>query len=128
MSSASTPAPRTRDGNTRPVLHIVVAPPTAGASSGGEDEEAIDVRLSFGQLVLIHKSLLAAKILRGLKSQDELLDDTIKVVDLALEDMRKRPANRSADHPRDVQTSAGRTLSDTRRATSRTPRSNSSIT
>jgi hypothetical protein len=50
----------------------------------GLEEETIELRLSFHELVLVHKSLQAVKILDGLGSQDELLDDTTRLVDLAL--------------------------------------------
>jgi hypothetical protein len=41
--------------------------------------------VSFDELVLIYKSLQAAKTLGALPPEDELLDDTIEVVDNALE-------------------------------------------
>ena len=42
------------------------------------------LRLTFDQLALIHKSLQAARTLAVLPARDELLDDTIELVDLAL--------------------------------------------
>jgi hypothetical protein len=44
----------------------------------------IDVKLTFAQLALVYKSLQAAKTLEALGAQDELLDDTLQLVDLAL--------------------------------------------
>jgi len=42
------------------------------------------LRLTFDQLALIHKSLQAVRTLAVLPPRDELLDDTIELVDLAL--------------------------------------------
>jgi hypothetical protein len=47
--------------------------------------ERHELTLSFDELVLIYKSLQAAKTLGALPPEDELLDDTIEVVDNALE-------------------------------------------
>jgi hypothetical protein len=41
-------------------------------------------RLSFRELALIYKSLQAAKTLGALPPQDELLNDTIQLIDQAL--------------------------------------------
>jgi hypothetical protein len=43
-----------------------------------------ELRLTFDELVLIHKSLQAVKTLRALPPEDELLDDTLQIVDQAL--------------------------------------------
>jgi hypothetical protein len=43
-----------------------------------------ELRLSFGELALIYKSLQAAKTLGALQPHDELLDDTLQLVDQAL--------------------------------------------
>jgi hypothetical protein len=48
------------------------------------EEETYDLKLSFRALSLVAKSLQAAKTLGALPPQDELLDDTILVVDQAL--------------------------------------------
>jgi hypothetical protein len=45
----------------------------------------IGLRLTFDQLALVYKSLQAAKTLGVLSPQDELLDDTLQLVDLALD-------------------------------------------
>jgi hypothetical protein len=42
------------------------------------------LELSFDELALIYKSLLAVKTLGALPPDDELLDDTIQVVDRTL--------------------------------------------
>jgi hypothetical protein len=44
----------------------------------------LQLQLTFDQLALIHKSLQAARTLGVLPPRDELLDDTIELVDLAL--------------------------------------------
>jgi hypothetical protein len=46
--------------------------------------ERHELTVSFDELVLIYKSLQAAKTLGALPPEDELLDDTIEVVDNAL--------------------------------------------
>jgi hypothetical protein len=43
-----------------------------------------ELAFTFDELVLIYKSLQAVKTLRALPPEDELLDDTIQVVDQAL--------------------------------------------
>ena len=43
-----------------------------------------DLLLTFDELALIYKSLQAVKTLGGLPPHDELLDDTIQLVDQAL--------------------------------------------
>jgi hypothetical protein len=43
-----------------------------------------EVRLTFDELALIYKSLEAAKTLGALPPQDELLEDTIQIVDQSL--------------------------------------------
>ena len=43
-----------------------------------------ELTLSFDELTLIYKSLLAAKSLGVLSQSDELVDDTIQLVDEAL--------------------------------------------
>lgn len=45
----------------------------------------IGVRLTFDQLALVYKSLQAAKTLGVVPPQDELLEDTLQLVDLALD-------------------------------------------
>jgi hypothetical protein len=45
----------------------------------------IDLKLSFRQLTLIHKALQAVKTLGALPPQDELLNDTLHIVDLTLD-------------------------------------------
>jgi hypothetical protein len=49
------------------------------------DEQRHELKLSFDQLALIQKSLLAAKSLGVLSQEDELVDDTIQLVDEALD-------------------------------------------
>jgi hypothetical protein len=44
------------------------------------------LRLTFDQLALIHKSLQAVRTLAMLPPEDELLDDTMELVDQALSD------------------------------------------
>ena len=44
-----------------------------------------EVRLTFDQLALIYNALQAAKILAAVETQNELVDDTIAVIDQSLE-------------------------------------------
>ena len=53
-------------------------PPQRGRASRNE------VRLTFDELALIYKSLEAVKTLGALPPQDELLEDTIQIVDQSL--------------------------------------------
>ncbi|HYX75571.1 MAG TPA: hypothetical protein VE757_00220 [Gaiellaceae bacterium] len=47
-------------------------------------EERHELRLSFGELTLIYKSLKAVQALGSFPPQDELLNDTIQLIDQAL--------------------------------------------
>jgi hypothetical protein len=49
-----------------------------------EPPRAYELKFTFHELSLVYKSLQAAKTLDALPPQDELLDDTIQVVDHAL--------------------------------------------
>jgi hypothetical protein len=49
-----------------------------------ESAETYELKLRFGELALIYKSLQAVKTLGALPPQDELLDDTLELVDQAL--------------------------------------------
>jgi hypothetical protein len=50
----------------------------------GGDDAKFELTLSFDELTLIYKSLLAAKSLGVLSQEDELVDDTIELVERAL--------------------------------------------
>lgn len=50
------------------------------------DAKTYELKLSFDELTLIYKSLLAAKAL-GVLPQDDLVDDTIQLVDQALSEV-----------------------------------------
>jgi hypothetical protein len=68
-------------------LSLVGTPPPSRRSTwGGGEPEEIELKLSFRQLTLIHKALQAVKTLGELPSQDELLNDTLHLVDLALDE------------------------------------------
>ena len=70
-----------------PKLSLVEGAPAADRSSGGgSGEDQITVKLSFRELVLIHKALVALTTLGLVERQDELLNDTIHLVDLALDE------------------------------------------
>jgi hypothetical protein len=63
----------------------LVTPPSSGSTWRGDEAEDIDLKLSFRQLTLIHKALQAVKTLGALPPQDELLNDTLHLVDLTLD-------------------------------------------
>jgi hypothetical protein len=50
------------------------------------------LQLTFDQLVLVYKSLEAVRTLSVLPQGDELLDETIEIVDRALEDAVRTPS------------------------------------
>jgi hypothetical protein len=69
----------------RPCLRLVAtSPATAGTTRNRSDKPTHELKLTFGELALVSKSLQAVKTLGALPPQDELLDDTIQVVDQAL--------------------------------------------
>jgi hypothetical protein len=63
----------------------LVTPPSSGSTWRDGEAEDIDLKLSFRQLTLIHKALHAVKTLGALPPQDELLNDTLHIVDLMLD-------------------------------------------
>ena len=63
-------------------MRIPVRSSTIAVMTG---EQKHELKLSFDQLALIQKSLLAAKSLGVLSQEDELVDDTIRLVDQALD-------------------------------------------
>ncbi len=76
---------RSRQKDVRPSLRLVsLAPTTTEAPRPRRDEPTHTLTLKFSELALIYKSLQAAKTLAALPPQDELLNDTIQIVDQAL--------------------------------------------
>jgi hypothetical protein len=67
----------------RPTLRLAPTQPRRIRQTWCTDEPPIELRLSFRELTLIHKSLQAVKTL-GAHEQDELLNDTMQLVDVAL--------------------------------------------
>jgi hypothetical protein len=49
-------------------------------------EDPIVLKLGFRELVLIHRSLEAARTLGLVERQDDLLTDTLQLIDVALEE------------------------------------------
>jgi hypothetical protein len=85
MSSIEKVEHRRGHDGIRPLLTLIATPRSATDSSWDRSgEERIPLKLTFGELTLIHKSLQAVKTLGALPPQDELLADTIQLVDLAL--------------------------------------------
>jgi hypothetical protein len=69
-----------QEDSVRTRLSIDV-PPTRSAPATKQE-----LTLTFDELALIYKSLQAVKTLGALPSEDELLEDTIQLVDQALND------------------------------------------
>jgi len=63
-----------------------VTPGPASSAWPRPDTERYELKLSFEELTLVYKSLLAAKSLGVLSQEDELVDDTIQLVDRALDE------------------------------------------
>jgi hypothetical protein len=78
------PKRRFRDDAARSRLRLVTPAPAARSAALHSEPETYELRLSFSELALIYKSLQAAKTLGALPPQDDLLTDTIQVVDQAL--------------------------------------------
>jgi hypothetical protein len=86
MSSIEAAEHRATDAVSRPNLRLVTTPPALAESSFvGGDEPPIELKLHFRELVLIHRALQVVRTLDLIERQDILLDDTIQVVDTALE-------------------------------------------
>jgi hypothetical protein len=66
----------------RPRVRLVATPESTRPRP---DEQTHELKLTFGELSLIYRSLQAAKTLGVLPPEDELLDDTIQLVDQALQ-------------------------------------------
>jgi hypothetical protein len=85
MSSLPLNERRTGSDALRPNLSLVPTPSTpAAAARGGREKERHELKLTFGELTLIYKSLQAVKTLGALPPQDELLNDTLQLVDQTL--------------------------------------------
>jgi hypothetical protein len=68
----------------RPSLKLVSTPAAARSTWHGRDEQRHKLRLTFAELALVYKSLQTVKTLAVLQPQDELLNDTLEIVDRAL--------------------------------------------
>jgi hypothetical protein len=68
----------------RPSLRLASPPTTNRSTAPGRDDQTHVLKLTFGQLALVYKSLQAVKTLDTLPPQAELLNDTIQLVDLAM--------------------------------------------
>jgi hypothetical protein len=77
---------RSSEEPLRANVRLVATPATTGSTESRRDDQAHALKLTFGQLALVYKSLQAVKTLGALPPQDELLNDTIQLVDLAMEE------------------------------------------
>jgi hypothetical protein len=75
---------RTSQRTDRPTLSLVTIAATAQSARHRADPQTYELQLSFGELALIYKSLQAVRTLGALPPQDELLNDTLQLVDQAL--------------------------------------------
>jgi hypothetical protein len=73
----------TNEESARPTLKLVMHP--AMAEPTRSRVETHELQLTFDELALTYKALQAAKALGALPPQDELLNDTIQLVDQALD-------------------------------------------
>jgi hypothetical protein len=74
----------TNEESARPTLKLVAPPAMTKPMWRSEEQTTHELQLTFDELALIYKSLQAAKALGALPPQDELLNDTIQLVDQAL--------------------------------------------
>jgi hypothetical protein len=76
---------RNSQETVRPRLRLVTTPLSiTGSAPYNPDAQTHELKLTFGELALIYKSLQAVKTLGALPPQDEVLNDTIQLVDQAL--------------------------------------------
>jgi hypothetical protein len=87
MNSVEPPERREPDTASRPNLRLVTTPPARTESSwAGSDEQPIELKLGFRELVLIHRALEAVRTLDLVERQDVLVADTVQLIDVALEE------------------------------------------
>jgi hypothetical protein len=87
MSSLEPLERRELDTASGPRLRLVTTPPARTESSWvDDDEQPIELKLDFRQLVLIHRSLQAVRTLGLVERQDDLLADTLQLIDVVLEE------------------------------------------
>lgn len=75
---------RTSQRADGPTLSLIATAATARSARHRTNAQTYELQLSFGELALIYKSLQAVKTLGALPPQDELLNDTLQLVDQAL--------------------------------------------
>jgi hypothetical protein len=86
MSSIEPVERQQPDATSRPRLQLVTTPPArAEVSWVADDEQPLELKLGFRQLVLIHRSLQALRTLDLVEAQDLLVADTLQLIDVALE-------------------------------------------
>lgn len=87
MSSLETLEHRERDATSPPSLRLVTTPPARAETSWvAGDDQTIDLRLGFRELVLIYRALEAVRTLGLVERQDVLVTDTVQLIDVALEE------------------------------------------
>jgi hypothetical protein len=86
MSSLETPPRRESGKASRPSLRLVTTAGPAKSSWVASDDHTIELRLGFRELVLIHRSLEAIRTLGLVERQDNLLTDTLQLIDVALDE------------------------------------------
>ena len=92
MSSIEKVEPQADGREAEPRLRLVPNPSASDNSRRSRDEDRwIEMKLSFAELTLIHDSLGAMKTLGLRARQDELLSDTMQLVDVVLNDAFPAP-------------------------------------
>jgi hypothetical protein len=87
MSGIETLKDRATESTSRPRLRLVTTPPARTETSWvAGDEQQVELKLGFRELVLIHRSLEAVRTLGLVERQDDLLTDTLQLIDVALEE------------------------------------------
>jgi hypothetical protein len=86
MSSLETLPRRESEKASRPRLRLVTRGTPAKSSWAASNDHTIELKLGFRELVLIHRSLEAIRTLGLVERQDNLLTDTLQLIDVALDE------------------------------------------
>jgi hypothetical protein len=79
-------APHATDAASRPSLRLVTTPPRRKATWVASEEQPVELQLGLRQMDLIYRSLQAVRTLGLVARQDELLTDTLQLIDVALDE------------------------------------------
>jgi hypothetical protein len=82
---ASTSGPAAKRREDRPSSRLVAPPAGHVLRPHRADKQTHELKLTFSELSLVYKSLQAVRTLGELPTQDELLNDTLHLVEQALQ-------------------------------------------